>query len=130
VIAEGVVVLRLAQHQLIGGVVHAGVLVQVDDQSHIRGIFRLGECALVERRLNGGPDCGVGRRRRSVADETVADSGTPRENSDSSRTVALIWGNHAKGLIPQTYDSLKDRWWAHQDLNLGQTDYESAALTN
>jgi len=25
---------------------------------------------------------------------------------------------------------LKDSWWAHQDLNLGQTDYESAALTN
>ena len=21
-------------------------------------------------------------------------------------------------------------WWAHQDLNLGPTDYESAALTN
>src|SRR5208283_5429260 len=24
----------------------------------------------------------------------------------------------------------KDGWWAHQDLNLGPTDYESAALTN
>jgi hypothetical protein len=25
---------------------------------------------------------------------------------------------------------LVDLWWAHQDLNLEPTDYESAALTN
>ncbi len=24
----------------------------------------------------------------------------------------------------------REKWWAHQDLNLGQTDYESATLTN
>ncbi len=26
--------------------------------------------------------------------------------------------------------SLGEGWWAHQDLNLGPADYESAALTN
>ena len=31
-------------------------------------------------------------------------------------------------LIFKYFLSLK--WWAHQDLNLGPTDYESAALTN
>ena len=30
-----------------------------------------------------------------------------------------------KSLVPRTTD-----WWAHQDLNLEPTDYESAALTN
>jgi len=25
---------------------------------------------------------------------------------------------------------LLENWWAHQDSNLGQTDYESATLTN
>ena len=27
-------------------------------------------------------------------------------------------------------DSGKKDWWAHQDSNLGPTDYESGALTN
>jgi hypothetical protein len=28
------------------------------------------------------------------------------------------------------YDDIRLNWWAHQDLNLEPTDYESAALTN
>jgi hypothetical protein len=27
-------------------------------------------------------------------------------------------------------DEIEDTWWAHQDSNLGPTDYESAALTD
>ena len=29
----------------------------------------------------------------------------------------------------QPFDNSRDIWWAHQDSNLGPTDYESAALT-
>jgi hypothetical protein len=35
-----------------------------------------------------------------------------------------------KATCPQITYSLEDGWWAHQDSNLGPTDYESAALTN
>jgi hypothetical protein len=27
-------------------------------------------------------------------------------------------------------DRREEKWWAHEDSNLGQTDYESATLTN
>jgi hypothetical protein len=47
-----------------------------------------------------------------------------RHKTDSLRALALFWGNSTKGYFPQIYDSLDDSWWAHQDLNLGQTDYE------
>ncbi len=39
-----------------------------------------------------------------------------------------IGGEHYTALAQKDY--LEDVWWAHQDLNLEPTDYESAALTN
>jgi len=33
-------------------------------------------------------------------------------------------------VVEKQGEEKKDDWWAHQDLNLGPTDYESAALTN
>ena len=37
---------------------------------------------------------------------------------------AIVRGAKSKQL------NRKGKWWAHQDSNLGQTDYESATLTN
>ncbi len=34
------------------------------------------------------------------------------------------------GGMKSNYSRVIDFWWAHQDLNLEPTDYESAALTN
>lgn len=58
----------------------------------------------------------------------------PTSFIDISETKSSIWPNFALETRP-IYGFTHIRansggWWAHQDLNLEPTDYESAALTN
>ena len=63
--------------------------------------------------------------------EQPAQQDTQRPRVDCTSTTMEVSQpaseEKGKGEVPQ---SQQDGWWAHQDLNLGPTDYESAALTN
>src|SRR3990172_9204476 len=54
-------------------------------------------------------------------------------NSETRRRVRGDFANFGCGNrsvnASQPFDNPRDSWWAHQDSNLGPTDYESAALT-
>ena len=58
--------------------------------------------------------------------EVVAASALVTEKNPEKRAV---WKQIVETETASPKGSRKD-WWAHQDLNLGPTDYESAALTN
>jgi hypothetical protein len=50
-----------------------------------------------------------------------------------SQGLAKVASQRVQGPQPLKVEvelSQKDSWWAHQDSNLGPTDYESAALTD
>ena len=55
------------------------------------------------------------------------------KNPDRRRRVRGEFANLGCGNrsvnASQPFDNSRDSWWAHQDSNLGPTDYESAALT-
>ena len=54
-------------------------------------------------------------------------------NSATRRRVRGEFAESWCGNLPvnysQRFENPRDSWWAHQDSNLGPTDYESAALT-
>jgi integrase len=54
----------------------------------------------------------------------VRSTGTATSTSPAGQASCQL-PEHANALVPE-----EDEWWAHQDSNLGPTDYESAALTN
>ena len=58
--------------------------------------------------------------------EVIAASALVTEKNPEKRAV---WKQIIEMETAPPKGSRKD-WWAHQDLNLGPTDYESAALTN
>ena len=59
----------------------------------------------------------------------VYDRSTPE---DSEQALGQVLGQPVvtqSGVCSENFSVLLGFWWAHQDLNLEPTDYESAALT-
>jgi len=67
-----------------------------------------------------------------VSAATDALDGEQRSGSQAHKTATNSQPDPAQGKNAERKSTQNqgNGWWAHQDLNLGPTDYESAALTN
>ena len=67
--------------------------------------------------------------KRSKMAESLRESST--QSAFALNTEVRLAHKQPKLLLfRHASQSLGEGWWAHQDLNLGPADYESAALTN